>query len=62
MPRQSQDETLIQIEAAQETLRDSIEQAKDLAAESERRIRRHRTVKAGPEPAEPARRGARRDL
>ena len=47
------DETLGKIEETQAALRDSIEKAKSLAAESERMIRQHRqaTVEARPSPS-----------
>jgi hypothetical protein len=49
------DETLGRIEATQAALRDSIEQAKALASESERLIRRHRKEVTAAEPPSPKR-------
>lgn len=54
MPKQSKDETFIQVEETQAALRASIEQAKDLTAESERLLRRHRPNPDEPEPPNPA--------
>jgi hypothetical protein len=47
----AKDDSFIQIEETQAALRDSIEQAKALAEESERRIRRRRGEAAAAEPA-----------
>jgi hypothetical protein len=51
----SRDETLIQIEETQTALRLSIEQAKALAEDSDRLVRKHRDGKAAPKPPNPAR-------
>lgn len=42
MPKKPADDTLRQIEETQVALRESIESAKDLAAQSEHLIQRHR--------------------
>ena len=42
MPRKPVDDTLIEIEEAQAGLRDSIEQARGLAEETERLVLKHR--------------------
>ena len=49
------DATLIQIEQTQAALRDSIEKTKELAADSDRLLRRHRQEIAKPKPLNPAR-------
>ena len=49
------DDTLIQIEETQAALRDSIEKTKELAAESDRLIRRHRDEITEPKPPNPER-------
>lgn len=49
MTKPTRDETLIQVEETQAALRASIEQAKDLAAESERLLREHRSQPEEPE-------------
>lgn len=54
MPKKPIDATLIEIEQSQTALRASIEQAKDLSAESERRIRRRRTEAPENKPPNPA--------
>ena len=48
-------DVLIQVEETQAALRDSIEETKKLAAESDRLIRRHRDETAAPRPPNPAR-------
>lgn len=48
LPTKSMDETLFEIEEAQAALRDSIERARDLAAETDRLVLRHRTEIAKP--------------
>ena len=59
MPKKVPDETLIKIEATQAALRDSIEQAKQLAENSARLIKKHREEiaeeAAKDEPPNPAR-------
>ena len=49
------DDTLIQIEETQAALRDSIEKTKELAADSDRLIRRHRQEITKPKPPNTAR-------
>jgi len=49
------DDTLIQIEETQAALRESIEKTKELAADSDRLLRRHRRETAKPKPPNPAR-------
>jgi uncharacterized protein YggE len=51
---QARDDDLASIEATQAALRESIEQAKALARESERRIRPPRDEAPEPEPPNPA--------
>ncbi len=53
VPKQTRDESLIQIEATQSALRESIAQAKELAEESERLVRRHRNEFVEPDPETP---------
>jgi hypothetical protein len=48
------DDTLGKIEESQAALRDSIEKAKALASESERRVRQHREEAAEAKPPNPA--------
>jgi hypothetical protein len=48
LPAKPVEETLFEIEAAQAGLRDSIEQAKDLADESDRLVLKHRAETAKP--------------
>jgi hypothetical protein len=52
LPRKPVDETLIEIEAAQAGLRDSIVRARDLAEETERLVHKHRCE--APKPPNPA--------
>ena len=52
MAKKPVEETFIQVEETQAALRLSIEQAKELADESERLVRKHRTA-AQPEPPAP---------
>ena len=54
MTRREQNDTLSQIEQAQEALRESIEKTKDLAEKSERLVRRHRDEIAGNKPPKAA--------
>jgi hypothetical protein len=42
LPRKKVEETLVEIEAAQAGLRDSIERARDLAEETDRIVHKHR--------------------
>jgi transposase-like protein len=53
--KSSKDETLIRIEETQSALRRSIEQARALAEDSERLVRKHRDEKAALKPPNPAR-------
>ena len=48
LPAKPVEETLFEIEAAQAGLRDSIEQARDLADESDRLVLKHRAETAKP--------------
>jgi hypothetical protein len=43
LPNKTMDQTLVEIEEAQEALRDSIERARDLTEETERLVLKHRT-------------------
>jgi len=52
LPRKPVDDTLIEIEEAQAGLRDSIEQARDLAEATERHVLKHRAE--APKPPNPA--------
>ncbi len=54
VPKQSKDDTLIQIEATQAALRQSIDQAKTLADESDRLVRKYRAELAQTDPPNPA--------
>ena len=54
MARRKQDDTLSRIEQAQEALRESIEKTKELAEESERLVRKHRTEVAESKPPKAA--------
>ena len=54
MPKKVPDNTLAQIEKTQAALRVSIEQAKTLADESARLVRKHRDEIAKDEPPKPA--------
>jgi len=55
VPKKPPDETLIKIEETQAALRDSIEQAKKLADDSAKLIKKHRNEIAKDEPPNPAR-------
>jgi hypothetical protein len=48
-----EDEALIRIEETQKALRLSIEQARELAEESDRLVRKHRDEIADPKPTNP---------
>jgi hypothetical protein len=52
LPQKKVEETLIEIEAAQAGLRDSIERARDLAEETERLVHKHRCE--APKPPNPS--------
>lgn len=52
VPKKSRDDTLIQIVETQAALRVSIEQAKDLADQSEKLIKKHRDEVEAPKPSQ----------
>ena len=54
MAKRRVEETLIRIEETQAALRGCIEKARELAEDSERLIRRHRTEVVQPKPENPA--------
>ena len=55
MDRREEDETLVRLEETRAALRDSIEKTKELAADSERLLRRHRAESRSAIPLKPDR-------